>query len=102
MIQVTEQATKHLVRVRGERGLSLDAAARFVQSGTGVGLTFSSRPEPGDRILHSDGLAIFVAPEVATKLEGATIDVSDKSGKAALYLRPKRPASKSPSRRPAD
>jgi Fe-S cluster assembly iron-binding protein IscA len=87
MLQLTPEATSHLVRVRGERGLGQKTGARFVENGPGVGLTFASRPEPGDRVVEADGIAIYLAPEVADKLDGGTVDVGDKNGKTALYFR---------------
>ncbi|HTK44570.1 MAG TPA: hypothetical protein VL749_04355 [Patescibacteria group bacterium] len=87
MLELTAEASRHLVQVRGERGHGPTAGARFVPTAGGVGLTFSSAPEPGDRVVEADGIAIYLAPEVADKLDGGTVDVGDKGGKAALYFR---------------
>ena len=87
MLHVTQEASKHLARVRNERGHGRSAGARFVQSGTGVGLTFAKAPEPGDRVVEADGITLYLSPEVADKLDGGTIDVGAKGGKTALYLR---------------
>ena len=91
MLELTAEATKHLVRVRSERGHGSDYGARFVQTTGGVGLTFSSQPLPGDRVLDGVDIAVYLAPEVADKPDGGTVDVGDKEGRPALYFRlPKR------------
>jgi Fe-S cluster assembly iron-binding protein IscA len=88
MVQLTQEATKHLVRVRGERGVDAGAGARFVPSGRGVGLTFAPEPKPGDRVVEVKEIPIYLAPEVADKLDKTTIDVSEKDGKVGLVMRP--------------
>lgn len=88
MVQLTQEATKHLVRVRGERGIDAGAGARFVPSGRGVGLTFAPEPKPGDQVVEVKEIPIYLAPEVAGKLDKTTIDVSEKDGKVGLVMRP--------------
>ncbi|HSL97636.1 MAG TPA: hypothetical protein VK831_03600 [Candidatus Deferrimicrobiaceae bacterium] len=87
MVQLTQEATKHLVRVRGERGIDSGAGARFVPSGKGVGLTFAPEPKPGDQVVEGADIPVYLAPEVADKLEEKTIDVSEKDGKVGLVMR---------------
>jgi Fe-S cluster assembly iron-binding protein IscA len=91
-MQVTKEAVSHLVRVRGERGAAPGAGARFVSTGTGVGLTFATSPEPGDRVVEVPEIPVFVSSQVVEKLDDATIDVSERDGKVGLVLRPKRKA----------
>ena len=88
MLQVTTAATKHLVRVRKERGIGPDAGARFVSNGTGVGLTFATAPENGDAVVEGSDIQIFVAPQISDRLNRSQIDVSEKNGKLGLVLRP--------------
>jgi Fe-S cluster assembly iron-binding protein IscA len=88
LLQVTTAATKHLVRVRKERGIGPDAGARFVSNGTGVGLTFATTPEPGDGVVEGSEIQIFVAPQISDRLDRSQIDVSEKNGKLGLVLRP--------------
>ena len=88
MLQLTTAATKHLVRVRKERGIGPSAGARFVSNGTGVGLTFAPAPEPGDRVVEVPEIPIFVAPQIVDRLSRSQIDVSEKGGKPGLVLRP--------------
>jgi Fe-S cluster assembly iron-binding protein IscA len=95
MLQVTPAATKHLVRVRKERGIAPDAGARFVSNGTGVGLTFAPTPEPGDGVVDGSEIQIFVASQIQDRLSRSQIDVSEKNGKLGLVLRPQARAKKS-------
>lgn len=87
MLQLTTAATDHLIRVRDERGRGKDAAARFVSKGARVGLTFAAKPGPDDRVIEGDGIAVYLAPEVADALENAVIDASVDEGKAILVMR---------------
>jgi hypothetical protein len=64
MLQITDQATTHLLRARTERGFDEQAGARFVRSSVGVGLTFSPAPEPGDEVLAGSALPIYVAEDI--------------------------------------
>jgi len=91
MVQVTKEAAEHLVRVRGERGFGRSDGARFLKRGAGVGLTFSKKPEPGDRVVETNGVAVFLAADVAEKLDRGIIDVGDRDGKTALYFRRRTP-----------
>jgi Fe-S cluster assembly iron-binding protein IscA len=91
MVQLTEKATRHLVRVRSERGFDAGAGARFVSRGAAVTLTFAKAPEPGDRVATRSEIPIYVAPQVAEKLETAVIDVDDRDGRVGLVLRRKAP-----------
>lgn len=88
MVQLTQAAAEHLVRVRGERGIDKGAGARFVPSGRGVGLTFTAKAKPGDRVVEASEIPVYLAPEVADKLDKTTIDVREKDGKMGLVMRP--------------
>jgi Fe-S cluster assembly iron-binding protein IscA len=94
MLQLSEGATKHLIRLRAERGVDPAAGARFVPSGTGVGLAFAPSPESGDQVIEGEEISIYVAPQLAGKLDEAMIDVSAKDGRTGLVLRRKAGASK--------
>ena len=91
MVQVTPEATKHLVRVRGERGFDTAAGARFVSRGKTVTLTFAKAPQPGDRVADGSQIPIYVSRQVADKLDTAVIDVDDREGRVGLVLRRKTP-----------
>lgn len=92
MVQMTPQAVRHLSETRNRRGFSREAGVRFVPHGHAVGLTFSGQPKPGDSVSMSADLPVYVAPEVAEKLQESTIDVVETDGKMKLYLRPSRTA----------
>jgi Fe-S cluster assembly iron-binding protein IscA len=87
MVQVTPQAAQHLSQVRNQRGLSRSAGVRFVPNGSGIGITFSPEPEPGDSVIMAPDLPVYLAAEVATRLEKATIDVAENDGKTKLVVR---------------
>jgi Fe-S cluster assembly iron-binding protein IscA len=88
MVRVTPQAARHLSETRDQRGLSRKAGVRFVRHGSGVGLTFSGQPAPGDTKITAPGIEVFLAPEIADKLDGSTIDVGESEGQTKLYVRP--------------
>ncbi|MEX1171623.1 MAG: hypothetical protein WEG56_03310 [Chloroflexota bacterium] len=87
MLQLTPEATSHLVRVRRQRGLDDQSGARFVSKGGSVGLTFVAAPEPGDRVIEQKDIAVFVAQEVAEAFDGSVIDARLEQGKSVLVLR---------------
>lgn len=88
-MQLTQQATQHLVRVRSERGLSDEANARFVPSRNGIALTFANEPGSDDTVVKTEDINVYVAPEIADKLDRGTIDVDENEGKTGLVLRSK-------------
>jgi Fe-S cluster assembly iron-binding protein IscA len=95
MLQLTPEATRHLVRVRRQRGLDDQRGARFVSKGPSVGLTFASGPEPGDRVIEQEAIAVFVASEVADALDRSVLDARLEQGKSVLVLR-RQPSAGSP------
>ena len=89
MLQLTTDARDHLARVRRERRKEA-ASARFVPSpsGRGVSLTFAAKPDDGDKVLHADGMQVFVASAVADRLGRSVIDVGvGKNGAPCLILK---------------
>jgi Fe-S cluster assembly iron-binding protein IscA len=87
MLQITDQATAHLLQTRMERGFDERAGARFVRGSAGVGVTFAPAPEQGDQVLVGSALAIYVAEDVSALLDQAVIDVAADDGEARLVLR---------------
>lgn len=87
MLQLTPDAAKHLISVRDGRGLSRDDAVRFVRNGAGVGLTFASKPQPGDQPIEGAGLQAFLSSEVAQILDGTVIDARPQGGETVLVIR---------------
>jgi Fe-S cluster assembly iron-binding protein IscA len=87
MLQLTPEATRHLLKIRGERGVDERAGARFVSKGGRVGLTFALAPVAGDRVLNNAEIKVFVAPEIAETLGESIIDARDEDGQTALIMR---------------
>jgi Fe-S cluster assembly iron-binding protein IscA len=48
----------------------------------------SDAPADGDQVTEQDGLKVFVAPELASPLEDAAIDVAGDDGATRLIFRP--------------
>jgi hypothetical protein len=89
MLQVTAEATHHLLRLRQERGFGPAAVPRFARGGGGrVGLTFVSGPEPGDRVVEGPQIPVYVAADISDALESSVIDARSEDGRIALVLRP--------------
>jgi hypothetical protein len=88
MLQITDQATIHLLHARTEYGFGKTDGARFVRSSTGIGLTFAATPQEGDQVLVASALPIYVADEVSAALDRAVIDVTADNGEPRLVLRP--------------
>ena len=87
MLQLTSNATRHLVKLRQERGLDDRAGVRFVSKEGRVGVTFSLNPANGDREIDAETIKVYVAPEIASTLEQSVIDTREEDGKASLVLR---------------
>ena len=86
MVKITQLATEHLLRLRDERGKD-GQSPRFVASRSRLRLTFAQRPEPADQVVEQDGLAVYVAADVAPSLERKVIDARVEGGKSHLVLR---------------
>ena len=87
MLQLTPEATSHLVQVRSQRGLDDQSAARFVPNGGGVGLTFTTAPKPGDRVIEQSDISVFVASGVADAFDASIVDARLEDGRSVLVLR---------------
>jgi hypothetical protein len=88
MLRITRDATKYLVRLREEYGLSEEVGLRLIRNASGFGLTFASEPDPRDRVVAND-VPLYVAEDLASRLEGSIIDLRvDAGGQSRLALRP--------------
>jgi Fe-S cluster assembly iron-binding protein IscA len=87
MLQLTPEATTHLLEVRTQRGLDDHNAARFIAKGEGLRLTFATTPQPGDRVIEQPDISVFVAADVAVALDTSIVDTRLKEGKSVLVLR---------------
>ena len=87
MLRLTSSASRHLVKLRKERGVDDRAGVRFVSKEGRVGLTFSLNPVHGDREIDGEAIKVYIAPEIAPALDESIIDARDEDGKTALVLR---------------
>ena len=88
MLEITQQAAAHLIRLRAEGGHGPESGARFVRGTSSVALTFALEPQPGDLILAGYDLTVYVAEEVAEILDRSVIDATTDGGGVRLALRP--------------
>jgi Fe-S cluster assembly iron-binding protein IscA len=87
MLQVTPEATQHLLRVRRERGLDDADSARFVRQTGRIGLTFTRSPEADDQFVDGGEIPIYLAADVAPALEDSVIDARPDDGRTVLVIR---------------
>jgi Fe-S cluster assembly iron-binding protein IscA len=98
MLQITPQAEEHLIHLRVERGFNERDGVRFLTNAGGVGLTFTTSPDPDDRVVQGTNLPIYIAPNAVAALEEATIDAKTEEGKTVLVIRrQRRPGEQGPS-----
>jgi Fe-S cluster assembly iron-binding protein IscA len=98
MLEVTQQATKHLLHVRQERGFDPKVGARFVRHATRVRLTFAPAPEPGDEVIDGAGIPVYLESGVASSLAGSVIDARPEDGKTVLVIRRHRRRASAPAK----
>ena len=78
MIQITEQAAKHLRELATEQGAP--GLRLAVEKGGCAGLQYAMSlggPQAGDEITERDGAVVAVDPESRSHLDGCTIDYTD-------------------------
>jgi Fe-S cluster assembly iron-binding protein IscA len=90
MIQITPQAVQHLLHLRKERGFRDADGARFVRNAGRLGVTFTPAPENGDRVVDAGGMSLFVAPDIADRLDQSVVDARREDGRTLLVARPRR------------
>jgi Fe-S cluster assembly iron-binding protein IscA len=93
MIGITSTAVRHLVRRRDERGVSPQSGARLAPSSRGIRLSYADSPQPGDSQIDTPEINVYLAPDLAGRLEGSIIDVRDTDDGAALVVK-RQPAHK--------
>lgn len=92
MLQITHGAASFLSEIRRGQDVPETYGLRVFPESTEpgeitIGLGFTDAPAVGDEITEQDGLRVFVAPELATPLEDAAIDVTGDDGAARLVFR---------------
>lgn len=82
MFQLTHAAVLKVDEDRRAQGLPESVGLRvFGQSQSGgqmsLGLAFADVPAEDDEVTESEGTKVFLAPEVASPLDGAALDVRE-------------------------
>jgi len=93
MLQITHGAAALLTELRNGQDVPETYGVRVFPESTEpgevtIGLGFAETPAAGDQVTEKDGLKVFVAPELATPLEDAAIDVALEDGASRLVFRP--------------
>ncbi len=93
MLQITPDAATFLSELRRGQDVPETYGLRVFPEASEpgevtIGLGFTESPAEGDQVTEQDGLRVFVAPELATPLEGAAIDVTAEEGTERLVFRP--------------
>lgn len=91
MLQITQQAAALLTEARAGAGAPDTFGVRFfaetdTPAGTQIGLNFVPQPVEGDQVSKQEGLAVYVAPEVAEPLTAAVVDAKPVNGTPQLVL----------------
>ena len=97
MLQVTTRAAAVLKEARAQRGfpeyfgLRVESRqadpSRQSDSSGGLRLEFSEEPVEGDQIGETEGLRVFVSPEIAEPLAEMAIDARDTPSGSDLVMR---------------
>ena len=88
MLQLTMGAANHLKRASEQRDTTGGRTPRFARESGQIKLGFAPRPAPGDKVIETSGIRLFVAEDIADKLEAGLIDVRrEDDGKQVLVLR---------------
>lgn len=92
MLTITSNAAEVVSNVRQEQGVPDDFGIRVYPAqsaeGASVQLAFAKEPAAGDAVGDSEGVRIFVAPELTEPLSGSVIDVENRpDGRTGLILK---------------
>jgi iron-sulfur cluster assembly protein len=92
VLQITHGAASFLSEIRRGQDVPETYGLRVFPESTEpgeitIGIGFTDAPAAGDEVTEQDGLRVFVAPELATPLEDAAIDVTGDDGAARLVFR---------------
>lgn len=93
LLQVTTRAVTFLKEARSQQGLSEDFGVRAEplrsDAKGGIRLEFMAEPVEGDQVseTRTEGLRVFVSPDVAAPLAAQAIDTRDAASGSDLVLR---------------
>lgn len=93
MLEITHGAAALLADLRKGQDVPDSYGVRVFPESTQpgqvtIGLGFADGPAEGDEVTEQGGLKVFVAPELATPLADAAIDVAQEDGDSRLVFRP--------------
>jgi Fe-S cluster assembly iron-binding protein IscA len=93
VLEITQGAAALLTELRKSQDVPDSYGVRVFPEATQpgevtIGLGFADAPAEGDQVTEQDGLKVFVAPELASPLEDAAIDVAQDNGASRLIFRP--------------
>ena len=93
MLRVSENASAVLENVRSAEGVPESYGVRLSggQNPKGeveISVAFAEAPQEADQIIEQSGTDVYVAPEVATPLSTAVMDVQDTDAGLQLVFRP--------------
>ena len=96
MLQLTHAAAAELAGTRQAQGLPDTAGIRVYgeptpQGELALGVTFAEVPAEDDQVSETDGMRLFVAPEVAEPLATAALDVTHTSEGTKLVIAKQEP-----------
>lgn len=93
-IKVTEKAAKEIKRIMAENNVSSEFGLRVGVKGGGCSglsytMAFDSAPKPGDKIIESNGIKIFIDGKSHFYLSGTELDFSDGlNGRGFVFHNP--------------
>lgn len=88
MINVTDRARERLKEVRDSQVERVDATLRLGPTRQGELGVFPDTAKLGDQVVERDGAPVLlIAPDLALKLAGATIDYEQQGESARFTLR---------------
>lgn len=94
MLEMTNRAATLLTELRRNSEIPDEAGVRVYGESTPEGqaslaIGFTEQPAPGDQVTETNGIRLFVAPEVAAPLDNAVMDVTGENGGSQLIFRPR-------------
>ena len=92
MLEMTNRAATLLTELHRNSDIPDHAGVRVYGESTPDGkaslaIGFTEEPVPGDQVTETNGVKLFVAPEVAAPLQDAVMDVTGDNGGSQLIFR---------------
>ena len=92
MVQISQGATEVLNTLRSTEGIPESYGVRFYSEkdrdgASAVGIAFAQGPATGDEVIVAQELPVFVAPDVASELGDAVLDVEGGAAVPRFVIR---------------